>query len=302
MNVDDGSVRPTDLIIISGLSGSGKSVALQSLEDIGYYCIDNLPAVLLPEFNRYLPEHVYLPGQKISAAAVSIDSRNQQFLLELDTNLEALERHGRAYRILFLEAEESKIVRRYSETRRKHPLTDDATPLTEGIRKEREMLGPWHDRAQKVIDTTEMTPHELRGAVRDFAGGANVVGPLLLVESFGFKFGSPREADFVFDVRCLPNPHWENALRAQTGLDSAVQEFLGRHQAVGEMTEEIFAFLKRWLPNFVSENRSYITVAVGCTGGRHRSVYICEQLGELFDAHHINVQIRHRQLHLQSRQ
>lgn len=289
-------LRATDLIIISGLSGSGKSLALQSLEDIGYYCIDNLPAVLLPAFNRYLPDHTSGGEEEIAGAAVSIDSRNNQFLSELDQILEELEQHGRSCRILFLDAEEQKLVRRYSETRRKHPLTSGSMPLIDGIRREREVLQPLHERAEKIIDTTDTTPHELRGLVRDFAGGSSVSGPLLLLESFGFKYGSPREADFVFDVRCLPNPHWEDDLRALTGLDAPVAEFLERQPMVVEMTEELFSFLLKWLPGFASENRSYITVAIGCTGGQHRSVYICEQLVRRFRDREINAQVRHRQL------
>ncbi len=289
-------LRATDLIIVSGLSGSGKSVALQSLEDVGYYCVDNLPAVLLPQFNSYLPDHTSGGDHEIAGAAVSIDARNNRFLAELDHTLEELESKGRACRILYLEAEEQKLVRRYSETRRKHPLTDDSTPLVEGIRRERELLQPLNDRAEKVIDTTDTTPHELRALVRDFAGGSSVSGPLLLFESFGFKHGSPREADFIFDVRCLPNPHWEESLRSSTGLDAEVQEFLEAQPMVVEMTAEIFSFLWKWLPGFASENRSYITVAVGCTGGQHRSVYICEQLVRRFRDREFNAQVRHRQL------
>ena len=286
-----------DMIIISGLSGSGKSVALQSLEDIGYYCIDNLPAVMLEDFSNRLPvsdgesEQPDLPG-----AAVSIDSRNRSYLSKLDSSLVELERQGIHYRILFLEAEEQKLVRRYSETRRKHPLTDNQTPLIEGIRHERELLVPLHDRAERIIDTTDTTPHELRGLVRDFAGGVLSTGPLLLIESFGFKHGTPREADFVFDVRCLPNPFWDEALRPYTGLDKPVQQFLRGKPQVKKMTDEIFAFLSNWLPGFASENRSYITVAIGCTGGQHRSVFISENLCSLFDDIDINVQVRHREL------
>jgi UPF0042 nucleotide-binding protein len=286
-----------DMIIISGLSGSGKSVALQSLEDIGYYCIDNLPAVMLEDFSNRLPvsdgesEQPDLPG-----AAVSIDSRNRSYLSKLDSSLVELERQGIHYRILFLEAEEQKLVRRYSETRRKHPLTDNQTPLIEGIRHERELLVPLHDRAERIIDTTDTTPHELRGLVRDFAGGVLSTGPLLLIESFGFKHGTPREADFVFDVRCLPNPFWDEALRPYTGLDKPVQQFLRGKPQVKKMTDEIFAFLSNWLPGFASENRSYITVAIGCTGGQHRSVFISESLCSLFDNIDINVQVRHREL------
>ena len=285
------------MIIISGLSGSGRSVALQSLEDIGYYCIDNLPSVLLPEFGVYLQDDIDLEVQNVpTGAAVSIDSRNKHFLLLLDDKLKELERGGTFYRLLFLEAEEQMLIRRYSETRRKHPLTDLHTPLIEGIRQERLLLQPLHDRAEKIIDTTDTTPHELRGLVRDFATGGSAAKPLFLIESFGFKFGSPREADFVFDVRCLPNPHWEEALRALTGLDPAVIDYLAGHELVRRMTDEIHRFLKTWLPGFANENRSYFTVAIGCTGGRHRSVYVAERLRERFADHEVSVQVRHREL------
>jgi len=284
-----------ELIIISGLSGSGKSVALQSLEDIGYYCVDNLPAVLLRDFVQHLPEATD-DADQITGAAVSIDARNNRYLDQLDSVLQGFEQDGGKVRVLFLDAEEQKLVRRYSETRRKHPLTDENTPLVDGIRRERQVLTPLLERAEKILDTTETTPHELRGLVRDFAGGTGDFGPLLLLESFGFKYGSPREADFIFDVRCLPNPHWEENLRALTGLDQPVKEFLSAQPMVGEMSEGIFSFLHKWLPGFASENRSYITVAVGCTGGRHRSVYICEELVGQFRARGLNVQVRHRQL------
>ena len=300
---------PPDMLIISGLSGSGKSVALQSLEDIGYYCIDNLPAVLLPEFGRHLSAggdekkppagdaESYQSASDLSGgAAVSIDSRNAHFLLLLDENLRELERAGTFFRLLFLQADEQILIRRFSETRRKHPLTDHRTPLVDGIRQERLLLQSLHDRADKIIDTSATTPHELRGVIRDFAVGAAVKGPLFLLESFGFKFGSPREADFVFDVRCLPNPHWEENLRAQTGRDSDVQKYLGEHDSVRQMVEQIHRFLQNWLPGFKAENRSYFTVAIGCTGGRHRSVYIAEALCEKFAGDDIRVQVRHREL------
>lgn len=293
------SRRTMDLIIVSGLSGSGKSVALQSLEDIGYYCVDNLPSVMLPEFERCFLVHA--PGDEhgIACAAVSIDSRNHRFLGGLGDTLDRSGLEAGACRILFLDAEEQKLVQRYSETRRKHPLTDDSTPLMEGIQRERVMLRPLQERADKVIDTTDTTPHELRAMVRDFAGGSSAGGPLLLFESFGFKYGSPREADFIFDVRCLPNPHWEESLRDRTGRDPDVRRFLENQPMVVEMTEEIYGFLLKWLPGFDSENRSYITVAVGCTGGQHRSVYICEQLARRFHDREFNAQVRHRQLNEQ---
>lgn len=291
------TIDTTDMIIISGLSGSGKSVALQSLEDIGYYCIDNLPAVLLYDFTTRLPQNIDISDSSVfPGAAVSIDSRNKSFLSELDVNLTKLEDYGVHYRILFFEAEEQRLIRRYSETRRKHPLTNSQTPLLEGIRQERVLLQPLHDRAERVIDTTETTPHELRGLIRDFAGAGLSSAPLLLFESFGFKHGTPREADFVFDVRCLPNPYWEKNLAPLTGLDIPVQEFLNDKPEVQDMTIEIFEFLSKWLPGFANQNRSYITVAIGCTGGQHRSVFIGEQLRKLFSKQKINVQVRHREL------
>jgi len=279
-----------DLIIISGLSGSGKSVALQSLEDIGYYCIDNLPSVLLPEFARHRQAGA---GREMHGAAVGIDSRNKHFLSLLDENLNKIAQRENGCRLLFLEAEERELLRRYGETRRRHPLTDARTPLLESIRQERRLLQPLHDRAEKIVDTTDTTAHELRGMVRDFAAGADA-GALFLIQSFGFKFGLPRHADFVFDVRCLPNPHWEERLRALTGLDPAVAKYLGGDDNVRRMTGEIHTFLEQWLPDFAAENRSYFTVAIGCTGGRHRSVYVAERLRERFAGGGIAVQARHR--------
>ena len=285
-----------DLIIISGLSGSGKSVALQSLEDIGYYCIDNLPAMLLPEFCRsFSTTAVSDPTAPRPGAAVSIDARNQHFLSTLDQTLAALEENNIVYRVLYLDAEETSLVQRYSETRRKHPLTGAATPLLECIRRERLLLQPLLQRAERVVDTTDTTPHELRALIREFSGGS-YAPPLFLIESFGFKYGSPREADFVFDVRCLPNPHWQPELQRLTGLDRAVVAFFESHKPVATMTSEIFAFLERWLPGFANENRSYITVGIGCTGGRHRSVYISAQLQRRFLDRGFKVQLRHREL------
>ena len=289
----------TDIIIISGLSGSGKSVALQSLEDIGYFCIDNLPVPLLHQFIADFPEQassISADNCGLSGAAVSIDSRNKSYLTQLNTHLTTLEDHGIRYRILFLEAEQQQLVRRYSGTRRKHPLTDTRTPLIEGIRLERALTRTLRERADHVINTTDMTPHELRGLIRDFAGGGLSATPLFLIESFGFKHGTPREADFVFDVRCLPNPYWDECLRSLTGLDQAVQDFMAGKPIVNDMITEIFRFLGKWLPGFIRENRSYITVAIGCTGGRHRSVFVSKQLTQLFSAQGIDVQIRHRDI------
>ena len=283
----------TDIILVSGLSGSGKSVALQALEDMGYYCIDNLPAVLL---NRFADEMMEEAASAIARAAISIDSRNQHFLTSLDDNLRRLRDLGVPCRIAFLEASETALLKRYSETRRKHPLTDDLTSLPEGIRRERLLLEPLARQADLTIDTSTKTPRELRSLMRDFAVGGSVPGPSLLFESFGFKHGTPAEADFVFDVRCLPNPYWEPALRDLTGRDARVIRFLEKDPAVEEMVRRIHDFLAYWLPRFTAESRSYITVAVGCTGGQHRSVYVAERLSHTFSGGGLNVQLRHREL------
>lgn len=285
-----------NMLIVSGLSGSGKTVALNSLEDMGYYCIDNIPAVLLPEVASIMRSE----SERGSArhVAVGLDSRNRHFLSSLPDTLSALEKLGVDYRIIFLEAEEKALLKRFSETRRKHPLTDMSTPLVDGIRLEGELLQPLVEHAIRRIDTSRMTPHELRRLIRDVAGIEGFSGPVLFLESFGFKYGTPQDADFVFDVRCLPNPHWQDELRPMNGLDQPVREFLGREESVGEMFDQIRGLLERWLPNFQAEHRSYITVAIGCTGGQHRSVYMVEQLRQHFGASElqVQVQVRHREL------
>ena len=282
-----------NITIISGLSGSGKSIALQMLEDLGYYCIDNLPAVLLPQFADELKMH---DQQSMTNAAVSIDSRNRSFLASLPQTLEDLDKRGLDYQIIFLEADEPILLKRFSETRRKHPLTDDSTPLIDGIRLEKKLLAPLSESAAIRIDTTYTTPWELRTLVRDFTSGADVAEPSLLFESFGYKHGTPLDADFVFDVRCLPNPYWESELRPLTGLDEPVKEYLANNSLVNKMIDRIAQFIDEWLPQFEAENRSYITVAIGCTGGQHRSVYIAQCLNDYFSTRRVNVQTRHREL------
>ncbi len=282
-----------NFFIVSGLSGSGKTLALQALEDLGYYCIDNLPAVLLPHFAR---EFLGQTESGFTNCAVGIDSRNRGFLGSLPDNLRALGDLGLDYKIIFLEAEESILIKRYSETRRRHPLTDRDTPLLEGIRREKTFLAPLSDGAARRINTSNTTPQELRGLVRDFAGGE--IGPslTLLFESFGYKHGPPVDADFVFDVRCLPNPYWKPELRPFNGLQTEIVGFLEGHEDVVLMIDHIRNFIETWLPRFKAENRSYITVAIGCTGGQHRSVYVAHKLADYFRAQPLNVQVRHREL------
>lgn len=280
-------------LIISGLSGSGKSIALQALEDMGFYCIDNLPAALLPHFAQQV---LHAGDDNLKNAAVGIDARNRSFLDAVPPSLEQLESLGIHYRIVFLEAEEAVLVKRFKETRRKHPLTDQETPLLEGIRLEKELLEPLAFHAARRIDTTHTTPHQLRQLVYDFARGESTQGMTLLFESFGFKHGTPLDADYVFDVRCLPNPYWQSELRKHSGLDQPVVQFLERHDQVQAMFEQLRDFLERWLPHFEQEHRSYMTIAIGCTGGQHRSVYLAQRLAAHFAGKGIKTQIRHREL------
>jgi len=284
-----------NFFLVSGLSGSGKSIALQALEDMGHYCIDNLPANLLSRFAEEIMSQSQTDGG-ITDCAVSIDSRNRRFMRSLPDNLDELEKLGLDYKILFLEADEEILVKRFSETRRKHPLTDQRTALIEGIRREKELLEPLALAAARRIDTSDTTPQELRGLVRDFAGREIGESLTLLFESFGYKHSVPRDADFVFDVRCLPNPHWQQNLQPLTGLDADVQTFLEHSTSVPEMIKQIRDFLEQWLPAFQAEHRSYITVAIGCTGGQHRSVFVADQLARHFKSKPFNVQIRHREL------
>lgn len=279
--------------IISGLSGSGKTIALQALEDVGFYCIDNLPAVLLPHFAGLLAE---MRNNAIMNVAVGLDVRNRAFLADLPKSLDELRTRGIHCRIVFLEAEDSILVKRFKETRRKHPMVDHRTPLIEAIRAEKEMLEPLSFDAALRIDTTRTTPHELRTQVRNFALGEETAGLTLLFESFGYKHGTPLDADYVFDVRCLPNPYWQAELRQHTGLDEPVVHFLEQHDDVRAMLDGIAGFLEKWLPRFEREDRTYLTIAVGCTGGQHRSVYLVQRLAEYFSNKGVKTQIRHREL------
>jgi UPF0042 nucleotide-binding protein len=279
--------------IVSGLSGSGKTIALQALEDIGFYCIDNLPAALLPPFAGLLTD---MRNNAIVNVAIGLDVRNRAFLADLPKSLDDLRTRGVHYRIIFLEAEDSILVKRFKETRRKHPMSDHQTPLVEAIRAEKTLLGPLSVEATMRIDTTRTTPHDLRSQVRNFARGEDTVGLTMLFESFGYKHGTPLDADYVFDVRCLPNPYWQTELRQFTGLDEPVVRFLQQHQDVQSMLDEIRGFLEKWLPHFEREDRTYLTIAVGCTGGQHRSVYLVHRLAEYFANKGLKTQVRHREL------
>jgi RNase adapter protein RapZ len=282
------------LVVVSGLSGSGKSVALHALEDLGYYCIDNLPLFLLKDLA------IGLEGASRSAfekTAVGIDARNQsEHLRELPALIREL--RGRSFdcRVLYLEAQPETLIKRFSETRRKHPLTGRDRSLAEAIDLERQLLEPILSEADLRYDTTHTNVHQLRDLVRERFGADLQSQVSILLQTFGFKHGVPPDADFVFDVRCLPNPHWQPALRPLTGLDTKVAEFLEQAPEVAELRGDLARFFDRWIPCFEADGRSYLTIAIGCTGGQHRSVYMADQLRRHFEASGRKVMVRHREL------
>ena len=281
------------LTIISGRSGSGKSTVLHVLEDRGYYCIDNLPASLLSSLaDRISSDAIGIPN-----VAVSIDARNISADLDIFPNIiNDLNNKSLPTEIVFLDANSQTLLKRFSESRRKHPLSSEAIGLKEAIDKESELLEPISVMANLSIDTSNMSLHQLRDTVKNRLLNDQPTTLVLLFQSFGFKNGLPVDADIVYDVRCLPNPYWDNSLRSLTGLDDAVVAFLDAQEEVQEMCSDIENFLQKWLPSFERNNRSYITVALGCTGGQHRSVYMCKKLGQIFSKQSSNVQVRHREL------
>ncbi|MBN0988787.1 RNase adapter RapZ [Amphritea pacifica] len=282
------------LIIISGRSGSGKSTALQALEDVGFYCIDNLPAPLLPDLvNQILrdPDH---PNK----LAVSIDARNQHSNLKQFPDIYKRLRETRRLdcEVIYLDSSETTLLQRYSATRRKHPLSDDSQGLQQAISYEKQLLEPVSDLAAIRIDTTRLSLYELRDSIKLRVARRQEQELSLQFESFGYKHGIPLDVDFTFDVRCLPNPYWVPELRGYTGQEQPVIEFLEQQPEVQQMLADITGFLEKWLPLFEKNNRSYITVGIGCTGGQHRSVFLSERLAGHFRATMDNVQIRHREL------
>ncbi|WP_079203141.1 RNase adapter RapZ [Pseudomonas sp. CC6-YY-74] len=282
------------LIIVSGRSGSGKSTALDVLEDNGFYCIDNLPAGLLPELaERTLQDTELLHPQ----VAVSIDARNLPSQLKRFPEIleEVRARHIKCD-VVYLDADEETLLKRFSETRRRHPLTNANRSLAEAIADESLLLGPITDLADLQIDTTHLNLYQLRDSLKLRLLNQPEPGTAFLVESFGFKRGMPVDADLVFDVRCLPNPYWKPDLRDFSGLDQPVADYLAAQADVEEMFQDVLAYLKKWLPRFAASNRAYVTVAIGCTGGHHRSVYLANRLGEALKPILKNVQVRHRDL------
>ncbi len=275
------------LFLISGLSGSGKSIALKVLEDSGYYCVDNLPADLLAPLVEYLQRAGY------SSIAVSIDVRSANSVQRLPPLLQQIRDQGIDVHVLFLDAQAATLVKRFSETRRLHPLSNNIRTLPECVSYERELLADISSIGHH-IDTTELDPNALRAWIKQFIK-LDRARLTLLFQSFGYKHGIPLDSDLVFDVRCLPNPHYNPELRPLTGCDTPVIEFLESAAGTKDMYGDIRSFVERWLPCFVADNRSYLTVAIGCTGGRHRSVYFAEKLARYFEQQQ-QVLVRHREL------
>ena len=282
------------LIIVSGLSGSGKSVALHVLEDLGYYCIDNLPAALL---KAAVDDAASSSEIGASLLAVGIDARNRmQDLEELPGILKEFRDHDIQTELLFLQSSDDVLLKRYSETRRRHPLAQHGLALRAAIDTEREILSEVLNAADLIIDTSRTSVYELADVLRERVDRRKSKQLSVLIESFGFKHGIPADADFVFDMRTLPNPYWTIELRGLTGLDTEVIEFLDAQQMFGRMHADISAFLERWIPVYRDANRSYLTIGIGCTGGQHRSVYMSEKLAASLRQHHEPVSTRHNDL------
>ncbi len=281
------------LVIISGRSGSGKSIALQALEDLGFYAIDNLPAMLLDA----LIDELQQADSKRASVAVSIDARNLPAALErFPTQLEAVRQRGIDCQVVYLTAEDKILLERYSATRRRHPLTRNSQmTLAEAIESEETALSGIRDLADLVMDTSQLSVHDLRGRIAEQVAHHTSEQLTLTFESFGFKRGVPLDADTVFDARCLPNPYWDPRLRRFNGRDAEIVNFLEEYPDVGAMADDIRDWLERWLPAYRASNRSYLTVAIGCTGGQHRSVYLTERLAQHFTGRY-RVRIRHREL------
>jgi UPF0042 nucleotide-binding protein len=282
------------LVIVSGRSGSGKSTALNVLEDLGYYCIDNLPVGLLLEL---VSQSSLNEDQRLGLVAVSIDARNLSSGIEKfpDFHRQCVAQNIDVD-VLFLDAHNDTLLKRFHSTRRKHPLSNTTRSLKEAIAHERELLDPIAANADLTINTSDLTLYELRDLVKLRVAGRKTQEIALLFQSFGFKHGVPSDADFVFDVRCLPNPYWDPTLRGYTGLEDPVIQFLSEQPESEEMAQDIISFLNKWIPRFQNSNRSYMTIAIGCTGGQHRSVYLCEKIGRYFSTSNDNVQIRHKEL------
>lgn len=282
------------LVIVSGLSGSGKTVALHTLEDEDYYCVDNLPLGLLPDFVKRVSNRTLQPYENI---AVGIDARSEaNDLRRFNEIIKPLREQNIQIEVVFLQADPTTLIKRFSDTRRKHPLTTKGLPLSEAIFVEKNLLSDVSSTADLFIDTTYTNIHQLRDQIKQQIIQHSSAKLSLLFQSFGFKHGTPTDSDFVFDVRCLPNPHWEPNLRPLTGLDEEVAAFLQAQDDVQDMLKDIRKFMREWIPKFEQQNRYYLTVSIGCTGGQHRSVFIAQQLCDDFSEIIDNVSVRHREM------
>ena len=282
------------LIVISGLSGAGKSVAMHALEDLAYYCIDNLPIALLPALIEELNKSVDRAHEQV---AVAIDARNPAASLQdFPEVIRDLRDHGIIEHLVFLEADENSLIKRFSETRRKHPLSSEDISLGEAIKREKVLLAGIHQSADIRLDTSHTNLHQLRELILHRVHERSVKSVSLLIQSFGFKYGIPQDTDMVFDARCLPNPFWVPELRELSGLDEAVVDYLEAEPVARQMVESVQSFLETWIPRFETEDRSYLTVSIGCTGGRHRSVFVAEELARYFKDERDAVLVRHREI------
>lgn len=281
------------LVIVSGLSGSGKSIALNTLEDSGYFCVDNLPVGLLSDFVSTMKNSKPAPYEQI---AVAVDARcGTEDMGHFENILKEIKSLEVNVDILFLDAKDGELLTRFNETRRKHPLSHNGLPLIEAIDAEREILQPIARHADHTIDTTQLNVHQLRDIINNRLIDENSESMTILIQSFGFKHGLPADTDFMFDVRCLPNPHWEAHLRPYRGTDKVVIDYLESFAEVGEMKDAILDFLRHWIPCFEKEGRSYMTISIGCTGGQHRSVYLAQKISDELGTMRENISLRHRE-------
>lgn len=289
--MSDQTDNTTHVVVLTGMSGGGKTIALRALEDLDFYCVDNLPAVLLPALAETVDGGA---SQERARIAVGIDVRSED-LERIPGMLAELERNGITAHLVFVDSRDEVLIKRYSETRRRHPLAVEKCSLADAIARERQLLRPLAGIAEHIIDTSELNVHQLRRLIAtEFA--ARSEGMTLMFESFAFKKGLPLDADFVFDARCLPNPHWDRALRPLSGKDAPVRAYLDAQTDVEAYFQDTAHFLRNWLPRFEKADRSYVTISVGCTGGRHRSVYLVERLAETMREHYQDVLSFHREL------
>ncbi len=291
MTSRDPHSAPTRVVVLTGLSGAGKTVALRAFEDMGFYCVDNLPTGLLPSLVGALTSG----GRTAAGIAVGVDVRSRGDLERMPEALSQLAADGAEAELVFLDSRDEALLKRYAYTRRKHPLSDDGLSLIDAIAEERRRLRPLLAIANRAIDTSDLNVHQLRRMIAtDYS--TTSPGTTLLFESFAYKKGLPPDSDFVFDARCLPNPHWDPVLRPLSGQDRPVREFLEGQASVVQFLADLQKFLDEWLPRFESEDKGYLTIAIGCTGGRHRSVYLVERLAEHYRATREQVLTFHREL------